>query len=264
MPKETESERSSSPCTSAGWIFVTVGTTRFDDLVEKVIADPFRELAAMKGFEKMIVQAGRSDLEWLKNRGKNSKCSGSGIFIGDDVFEQGPLHSSSEPARTRSSSGKMGTQGKTKLINVELYRFKPSLHEDMFSSSLVISHAGAGSCLEVLEIGSQGGASRDPESSKGQGTDLLVVVNDKLMDNHQLELAYHLSEEKYCWMSQNVTNLEKTFIHFCECKYEEDATLTEIEQKTSIHKKMKKDYKRPFPDPSTGMFAKFINHNIVL
>ncbi|XP_061756221.1 UDP-N-acetylglucosamine transferase subunit ALG13 homolog isoform X2 [Nerophis ophidion] len=58
----------------------------------------------------------------------------------------------------------------------------------MEQADLVISHAGAGSCLEAL----------------GAGKALLVVVNDKLMDNHQLELARQLHQDShllYCTCS---------------------------------------------------------------
>ena len=54
-------------------------------------------------------------------------------------------------------------------ISIEWYRFKDSLEADMRAASLLISHAGAGSILEALRIRSR----------------LLVVVNDKLMHNHQ-------------------------------------------------------------------------------
>lgn len=55
----------------------------------------------------------------------------------------------------------------------------------MFSVSLV----GAGSCLETLE----------------KGKPLIVVINDKLMDNHQLELAKQLHRDGY--------------VLYCNCRY---------------------------------------------
>ncbi|XP_063169430.1 UDP-N-acetylglucosamine transferase subunit ALG13 homolog [Candoia aspera] len=67
----------------------------------------------------------------------------------------------------------------TATFTLEVFRFKNSLSEDVERAELVISHAGAGSCLEVLEAGKP----------------LLVVINDKLMDNHQLELARQLHKD---------------------------------------------------------------------
>lgn len=58
-------------------------------------------------------------------------------------------------------------------FEVTQFRFKPNLDAELDAASLVISHAGAGSILESLR----------------RRKDLLVVVNDALMDNHQLELA---------------------------------------------------------------------------
>ncbi|KFQ30936.1 UDP-N-acetylglucosamine transferase subunit ALG13, partial [Merops nubicus] len=59
------------------------------------------------------------------------------------------------------------------------FRFKDSLAEDLRRADLVISHAGAGSCLETLE----------------EGRPLIVVINEKLMNNHQLELAKRLHRD---------------------------------------------------------------------
>ncbi|RZF46587.1 hypothetical protein LSTR_LSTR002919 [Laodelphax striatellus] len=70
-------------------------------------------------------------------------------------------------------------------LEIEFYRFKDSIEDDIKQSDLVISHAGAGSCLNVLQAGKH----------------LLVVVNERLMDNHQIELAERLAEEKYSFFT---------------------------------------------------------------
>ncbi|KAL1766819.1 bifunctional UDP-N-acetylglucosamine transferase and deubiquitinase ALG13 isoform X7 [Sigmodon hispidus] len=67
----------------------------------------------------------------------------------------------------------------TESFTLDIYRYKESLKEDLQQADLVISHAGAGSCLESLE----------------RGKPLVVVVNEKLMNNHQLELAKQLYTE---------------------------------------------------------------------
>jgi beta-1,4-N-acetylglucosaminyltransferase len=56
---------------------------------------------------------------------------------------------------------------------VEAYRFKPTLSNDMEAADLIISHAGAGTVMEAMTLGKH----------------LVVVINTALMDNHQTELA---------------------------------------------------------------------------
>ncbi|XP_075975287.1 alg13 UDP-N-acetylglucosaminyltransferase subunit [Anticarsia gemmatalis] len=68
-------------------------------------------------------------------------------------------------------------------VEITMYRFKDSIIEDIRNADLVISHAGAGSCLETLE----------------EKKPLLVVVNEDLMNNHQLELAEKLQIKSHLY-----------------------------------------------------------------
>ncbi|XP_036768514.1 putative bifunctional UDP-N-acetylglucosamine transferase and deubiquitinase ALG13 isoform X3 [Manis pentadactyla] len=125
-------------------LFVTVGTTSFDDLIACVSAHASRQIIKRLGYNRLVLQIGRGKVV-------------------------------PEPFSTES-------------FTLDVYRYKNSLKEDLEKADLVISHAGAGSCLETLE----------------KGKPLIVVVNEKLMNNHQLELAKQLHKDGhllYCTCS---------------------------------------------------------------
>ncbi|XP_049684095.1 putative bifunctional UDP-N-acetylglucosamine transferase and deubiquitinase ALG13 [Accipiter gentilis] len=132
-------------------VFVTVGTTSFDDLIATVCSPPALQVLQSRGYQKLVLQVGRGELK---------------------------------PALRGSPA-----------LAVEAFRFKDSLAEDLRRADLVISHAGAGSCLETLE----------------EGKPLIVVTNEKLMNNHQLELAKQLHRDGhvlYCNCSTLVETLQ--------------------------------------------------------
>ncbi|XP_018912456.1 UDP-N-acetylglucosamine transferase subunit ALG13 [Bemisia tabaci] len=120
-------------------VFITVGTTRFDSLIQQVCSSSVLSTLKSKGYSKVVLQIGNGSYE-----------PKSVAFPG---------------------------------IKVEFFRFKNNLKEDISNSDLVISHAGAGSCLEVLEA-------KKP---------LIVVVNENLMGNHQVELAEKLYESGHLY-----------------------------------------------------------------
>ncbi|XP_048885647.1 UDP-N-acetylglucosamine transferase subunit ALG13 homolog [Brienomyrus brachyistius] len=133
-------------------VFVTVGTTSFDDLIASVISQEAVQALVARGYEELVLQVGRGSI--LPGR---DSCPG---------------------------------------LTLQAFRFKDSIAGDIQRADLVISHAGAGSCLEAL----------------GAGRPLLVVVNDRLMDNHQLELARKLHADShllYCTCS-NLTHTLRT------------------------------------------------------
>jgi len=125
-------------------VFVTVGTTCFDELISSITSSEAIQALKVHGYERLVLQVGRGSV--------------------------------------------LPTPETCPDVQLEAFRFKDSIAEDIKCADLVISHAGAGSCLEAL----------------GAGKPLLVVVNDGLMDNHQMELARQLHTDShllYCTCS---------------------------------------------------------------
>ncbi|KAF1752155.1 hypothetical protein GCK72_018709 [Caenorhabditis remanei] len=131
--------------------FVTVGTTLFEDLINKVLSEESLRNLKKIGVKKIRLQIGKGN------------------------FENEVVH--------RVFKGVTSDEGYTNVegLEIDYYRFKPSISEDMAEAFIVIGHAGAGTCLEVLAL----------------HLPFITVTNDKLMDNHQAELAVMLSDEGY-------------------------------------------------------------------
>ena len=94
-------------------VFVTVGTTSFDALIEIVDDPAFVQSLASLGYTSLRVQLGR---------GKYTPSH----------FDEG------------------GTE--VRGVRCDWYRFKPTLHGDMAAAELIVSHAGAGSIIESLRL----------------------------------------------------------------------------------------------------------------
>lgn len=124
-------------------IFITVGTTDFNSLIEAVDCEEFLNFIVRKGCKRLVIQIGRGEVEptYL-----SEVCS---------------------------------------CVDIELdyFRFKPALSEDMKAADLIICHAGAGSITEALTL----------------QKNVMVVVNNSLMDNHQTELARAVVGKGYCF-----------------------------------------------------------------
>lgn len=155
-------------------VFVTVGTTSFDELIAAISSPAAEQVLRSRGCRQLVLQIGRGALQ------------------------PAPQHG---PAFVR-----------------DVFRFKESLAEDLRRADLVISHAGAGSCLETLE----------------EGKPLLVVINEKLMDNHQLELARQLHKDGH--------------VLYCNC-----STLVETLQSMDL------STLKPFPPGQPEKFALFLD-----
>lgn len=101
-------------------VFVTVGTTKFDALLEVVDSLEFQEVLRDR-FEvsRLTIQCGSSKLR---------PASTAKLW----------LHVISYPL------------GKVKGVSVETFDFRPNLLQLIHDADLVISHCGAGSVLEIL------------------------------------------------------------------------------------------------------------------
>lgn len=156
-------------------VFVTVGTTSFDKLIQTM-----------------------SDASTLRilNEGHYTDIT---MQIGRGQFEPVNISDSCD-------------------MKMDYFRYKDSLEEDILHADLVVSHAGAGTCMEVL-------AARKP---------LIVVINEDLMDNHQLELAQQLYNDGH--------------VLYCRCC---DLPVTLLEMDLSCL--------RPFPSAQPRKFAEFLD-----
>ena len=156
-------------------IFVTVGTTLFDELIENILNEKFLSAACSHGYSKLIVQYGKGSTRMPKeDEGRQRKGET------DDGTYSGVL-------KIDSSNS----------LFWEAYRFKPSLNQDMTSADLIISHAGAGSIMEGMEQCRKRILKKDPGEWIKR---LVVVINAGLMDNHQSELAEALERRGYLLM----------------------------------------------------------------
>jgi beta-1,4-N-acetylglucosaminyltransferase len=90
-------------------VFVTVGSTRFDALIHKVLSEPVLSSLRQKGYKTLVVQSGNSEYD------VNRKA-----FSGETLTVE------------KEKDG----------VHIEIWQFKPSLLADYERADLVISHAG--------------------------------------------------------------------------------------------------------------------------
>jgi beta-1,4-N-acetylglucosaminyltransferase len=92
-------------------VFVTVGSTKFDDLTRAVLSSEVLDALSDRGFNKLVLQCGHSATEGLVT---------------------GSPHAS-----------EWSWMDDTRGIEVLVWRFQPELGEHFKRADLVISHAGA-------------------------------------------------------------------------------------------------------------------------
>lgn len=86
--------------------FTTVGSTKFDTLVQAVLSQPVLSALRLQGYSTLVIQSGNSEVD-----------------VG--------------------TSAKDTTVLQKHGVDIEIWKFKPSLAEDFDRADLIISHAGA-------------------------------------------------------------------------------------------------------------------------
>lgn len=116
-------------------VFITVGTTEFQTLIDTINTAAVADILIRQlGCRQLTIQTGSSRLD-------------------GQILHQ---HYAA--------------------IETTVFDYAPSIREHIAAADLVISHAGAGTCIEMLLARKIA----------------VVVVNETLMDNHQIELADRL------------------------------------------------------------------------
>lgn len=122
-------------------IFVTVGTTEFNELIDYLDSSAFVDMLLSLRCRTLVLQIGRGNFPL----NLPELCTAAGI-------------------------------------QYDCFRFKADLHKEMAKSHLVLSHCGAGSIIEAMDL-------RKP---------LIVVVNSSLQGDHQRELSDALAHSNHC------------------------------------------------------------------
>ena len=133
--------------------FVTVGTTKFDSLIDRICDKDTLNTLFDQGYVKLRIQYGPlGRVPRLENAKREKRRKNASYVLSD-----------------------------RKSIEIEWFPIKSSIKKDLEEASLVIGHAGAGTILETLRA----------------GTNLVVVTNPDLMDDHQTDLANAMQREEY-------------------------------------------------------------------
>eukprot|EP00559_Dactyliosolen_fragilissimus_P001226 CAMPEP_0184866054 /NCGR_PEP_ID=MMETSP0580-20130426/20560_1 /TAXON_ID=1118495 /ORGANISM="Dactyliosolen fragilissimus" /LENGTH=227 /DNA_ID=CAMNT_0027365515 /DNA_START=73 /DNA_END=759 /DNA_ORIENTATION=+ len=178
-------------------IFVTVGTTLFDPLIHTIFDRRFLNLACKLGYRHLNIQFGKGSVA---------------VFDADSSTSQKEKYESDDALKSETLNGVYHHPSKTSSILWQAYRFKPSLLEDMKEADLIISHAGAGSIMEGLNLCREANNATEMKKVDRLGTQskrqdfssamkkLVVIINDKLMHNHQTELAEALEKRGHLYV----------------------------------------------------------------
>lgn len=154
-------------------LFVTVGATvNFPVLVESILNKECLQHIINERFERIVIQFGANYKDKFITQLERLNCRKE--IVGIEVEKQNDGNESVEEKDWLRYSY---------LNRLQIIGFSFTDHIDSVidNSKIIISHAGTGSMLDTLR----------------KNKPLIVVINDKLMDNHQVQIAKKFESMKY-------------------------------------------------------------------
>eukprot|EP00580_Thalassiosira_gravida_P002437 CAMPEP_0201620226 /NCGR_PEP_ID=MMETSP0492-20130828/43574_1 /ASSEMBLY_ACC=CAM_ASM_000837 /TAXON_ID=420259 /ORGANISM="Thalassiosira gravida, Strain GMp14c1" /LENGTH=304 /DNA_ID=CAMNT_0048089357 /DNA_START=120 /DNA_END=1034 /DNA_ORIENTATION=- len=108
------------------------------------------------------------------------------------------IQSTDASATSRITNNNKSTPQFIQRVRVRWYRFLPSLSAEMERADVILTHAGAGTLLEALDMSSS-------TKTATKRKIINAVINNKLMNNHQSELAEELERREHILVTRDCT-----------------------------------------------------------
>lgn len=164
-------------------VLVTTGATvTFKSLVQKFLDPKFIQELQDIQVTKLIIQYGNEQV--------GSKHISDQFFL--EQIKQANFGKTLQLTYSNyEDRGSAIERYKSDKFEIIAFPYSPYIDEYIQQADIVISHAGTGSIIDTLRNHKK----------------LMVIVNDKLMDNHQLEIANEFTNMKYC-LSYQVKELD--------------------------------------------------------
>ncbi|KGR04092.1 UDP-N-acetylglucosamine transferase subunit ALG13 [Candida albicans P87] len=158
-------------------ILITTGATiTFESLIQIIVSPQFLNNLIRLKINKLIIQYGHE----IKNSINLSESFFNETINKYDLINLFNLEIEETPIGDDDDEGIR--LFKNSDIEILAFSYSSNINKYIENVDLIISHAGTGSIIDCLHLNKP----------------LIVIVNDKLMDNHQLEIAQQFTKLNYC------------------------------------------------------------------
>lgn len=158
-------------------ILITTGATiTFKSLIQIILSPQFLNNLIRLKINKLIIQYGHE----IKNSINLSESFFNETINKYDLINLFNLEIEETPIGDDDDEGIR--LFKNSDIEILAFSYSSNINKYIENVDLIISHAGTGSIIDCLHLNKP----------------LIVIVNDKLMDNHQLEIAQQFTKLNYC------------------------------------------------------------------